>query len=382
MKRLFFLLSLAVLLLSSCIKNEPLNPEADILTFNLSEADKSIMLSSAIITNENVTVSIDEESKSKIKLLAPIITVTNGARLEPASGTARDFSTTQVYRVYPENGKGFKEYKVNFVSFYPTTYGFENWTTKGAGKRVHEIPHEEQFGVTFNIWSSGNQGLAVYMNAPYPTRKNDSPEEVYNGEHSVKLETMEGPGSILGIMYIPVVAGSLFQGEFKLDMKTPLCSPKFGMLYTNVPMMPDSLQGYYKYRAGEGDFINKDGNVVPNASDSCSIYGVLYEYDGQYVLTGENILKFDNEKIVATAWVPRVARTPGNDYIPFNVPFKYKPAYQSAEDFEGKKFYFTVVCSSSYRGDYYEGTPGSVLLIDDINIPMRVNTDPNLYNRR
>ena len=375
MKRLFFLLPVCVLALSSCVKSEPLNPEADILTFLVS--DRTVVLDS-VITNENITIFITEEAKSKITAIAPIITTTPGARLEPASGTVLDFSTTQTYKVYPENGKGFKEYKVNFVSYYPLTYRFEKWFTTGAGRRIYETPYEEEFGIDFNIWSSGNKGIAAYTNAPYATRKSELPEEAREGL-AAKMLTMVGPGKILG-RNIPVVAGSLYQGEFILDVAKPIRSPKFGMPYSIAPMMPDSLQGYYKYRAGEGDFINEIGGIVPNMTDSCSIYGVLYEYTGER-LTGENILDFDAENIVATAWVPRTTRTPGNDFVYFNVPFKYKSSYQSAADFEGKKYYFTLVFSSSFKGDYYEGTPGSLLLIDDVNIPVRVNTDPNLYNR-
>jgi len=377
MKRLFFLLPVCVLALSSCIKTEPLNPEADILSFSV--PDQNIVLNS-FIANENITIFINKKDTSKIKAIAPIITTTPGARLEPALGTVLDFTSTQTYRIYPENGKGVKEYKVNFVSFYPLTYHFEKWYSTGSGRRIYETPYEEEFGIEFNIWSSGNKGIALYMNAPYPTQKSETPEEAREGS-AAKLLTIEGPGSVLGIMNIPVVAGSLFQGEFILDMREPLRSPKFGMPYSVAPMMPDSLQGYYKYRAGEGNFIDGKGNIVPNMTDSCSIYGVLYEYNGER-LTGENILDFDAENIVATAWIPRTDRTPGDDFVYFNVPFKYKPSYQSAADFEGKELYFTLVFSSSFRGDYYEGTPGSVLLIDDVNIPVRANTDHNLYNRR
>ena len=73
--------------LSSCIKEEALNSEADITGVTL--GDGSSLIREPEITNNEVTLYANTADS----ILAPEFTLTEGATIEPASGTKRKFFT-------------------------------------------------------------------------------------------------------------------------------------------------------------------------------------------------------------------------------------------------------------------------------------------------
>ena len=76
---------------SSCIQDEAANTEADIESCTVS--DPSILKMPPIINNN--TVIIMAQPTIDITQFAPLFELTEGATIEPTSGTARDFSTPQ-----------------------------------------------------------------------------------------------------------------------------------------------------------------------------------------------------------------------------------------------------------------------------------------------
>lgn len=97
----FFLWVLAIGLLSSCIKEEAPNMEADIeeATFE-NAADR--LRSQPIISNDRVTFRLRKFSGDY--LFAPEFTLTPGATIVPESGTELDFFEAQEYTVTSEDG--------------------------------------------------------------------------------------------------------------------------------------------------------------------------------------------------------------------------------------------------------------------------------------
>ena len=85
-------LFLGVSLLDSCISDEALNAEADIISVQVKNVD---ILRQPIITNDKVQIYIN--GWNDVKSIAPTFTLTHGATIEPVSGTVRDFSTDQCY---------------------------------------------------------------------------------------------------------------------------------------------------------------------------------------------------------------------------------------------------------------------------------------------
>ncbi|MDR2968307.1 MAG: PCMD domain-containing protein, partial [Tannerellaceae bacterium] len=130
---------------------------------------------------------------------------------------------------------------------------------------------------------------------------------------------------------------------------------------------PVRFTGYYKYKAGDGDYIAPNGDVLPGVKDSCSVYSVFFKTDEKTsFLDGTNILSHPN--VVAVAKLPDESRggTPGDGFAYFDIPFEY---YGNGDvDFKNNSYKLAVILSSSFYGDRYEGAPGSMLIVDNIDV--------------
>ena len=135
---------------------------------------------------------------------------------------------------------------------------------------------------------------------------------------------------------------------------------------------PVSFKGEYKYKGGpvyrrtkeekEDDKIIVTSEVVPGMIDSCSINAVLYEVTNySESLTGVDANT--SPKIAAIASLPE-----GSDkavFTTFDVKFKW----MNGKTYDAtKKYKFAIICSSSARGDKFEGAPESELLIKSFEV--------------
>ena len=122
--------------LSGCIKNEPLNTEADIVKCIL---PPGILKSDPLITNNTVLLLI-LPGTAEIDHLAPEFELTPGATIKPKSGTVRDFTTPQTYTVTSEDGQWSKVYTVTVSQAdIPTVYDFEHWRTANKYETPYEV---------------------------------------------------------------------------------------------------------------------------------------------------------------------------------------------------------------------------------------------------
>lgn len=355
---------------SSCIKDEPLSPEADMISFSL---PANIMLSDPLFNRgeEGVTEVLITISKGEdVSSLTPEITITEGATIVPAIGTAQDFSQPVTYTVTSPDGKQKRLYKITLNSYMFYQSDFDNWDiyTNNIGTARYELPFEYSEGDKnkIYIWSSSNRGVALYQQYLEPEKYPVASIQSDGGKMAV-LKTDLGPGNVMNIQYIPVVAGSLFTGTMDLTnaIKDPLSSTKFGVV---CDYLPDRLQGRYSYLAGSGNYILKadKGSVeIPNRKDSCALYGVLYKVDETLtMLDGTTILNHPN--IVASTENRYRGSTPNGEMMNFDIPFVYKPGVEI--DFSKNKYKLAIVFSSSYNGDLYSGTPGSKMRVDNVRV--------------
>lgn len=102
---------MAGLLLSSCIKEEALNAEADITDVMV---DGTTLVRKPVITNNEVLFYVN--GWEDLTNLAPMFKLTEGAKIEPESGTKLNFTQPQSYTVTSQDGQWKKTYKVSFVS--------------------------------------------------------------------------------------------------------------------------------------------------------------------------------------------------------------------------------------------------------------------------
>ena len=103
-----------------------------------------------------------------------------------------------------------------------------------------------------NIWASGNGGFALTGMAHTPE---DYPTTFIDGGvkgRCAKLET-KSTGSFGSRVKMPIAAGNLFIGEFKVAKRCSIRSKPRSFGLQLVKSEPLSLSGYYKYKAGKYD---------------------------------------------------------------------------------------------------------------------------------
>ncbi len=361
--------------LVSCFKDEPLNAECDIEEAYLHVDDPSELfyhLSDTLIRvlyTDNV-ISFVVKPNADLSALSPQFKTTEGATLEPASGSVRDFSMgALVYKVTSEDGEWSRDYYVSFTAVDESDEGSESSDTIRYDFETFDLNsgglfYEWTEGTT--NWASGNQGYALTgmggtPNDPmvYPT----VPEaEGYSG-YCAKLTTSD-TGPFGEMMNMRIAAGNLFIGSF--DTQTALAAPREATLFGEpFTKKPSTLKGYYKYSPGE-NLQDADGNYLSGQTDEADVYAVLYrnhDDDGNALSLNGNDVK-TNEMIVAIA---QAVTTTTDEWTEFEAEFDYTSEVD-ATILANRGYSLAVVFSSSTNGAYFEGAIGSTLLIDNVMV--------------
>lgn len=156
-----------------------------------------------------------------------------------------------------------------------------------------------------------------------------------------------------------ITAGTLFLGEFKIDVTNTLKSTKFGIPYNKKPT---NFKFTYKYTPGETLYKHKtDGEKgvaeVVEGKDECSIAAYLYEVsDYNETLDGTNI-NTSNKVILKAALSDGTAKS---TYQEVSVAFEEtgNGTYDAS-----KKYKLAIVCTSSKWGDQFMGGDLSSLYV-------------------
>lgn len=381
------------LFLTSCIKDEPLNMEADIVSVIASE---DIFLLDPVISNSSVTLYLkpDQEDVKNLKIdfkLTPGASIVLSA--EDFSMPEGEIDTSEViisqmqkdgvkYKVTAQDGKHAKKYLIKIVNtkggFVPVQYGFEEFEVEAENK--YTVFYNLVDGQKFYNWASGNPsfyltlmlGGGVIEPGAYPTMVTD---EAFSGKKATLLET-KGTGSFGAAFKKPIAAGNLFVGTFDSGpvLTDPLSATRFGLPFNKIPV---ALEGVYKYQVGPKV---TDMNLKElDQKDECDIYAVFYnrkqlmesEKDPKKkksYLTGHNI--FTDPSVVAVARLENGDPTKGDGFSKFSIPFKYTKEVQQA-DVDGLDYSIAIVMTSSKYGDNFIGAVGSKLIVDEIKIVTR-----------
>ncbi|MFV0417752.1 MAG: PCMD domain-containing protein [Dysgonomonas sp.] len=358
---------------NSCIKDEPLGRETDIVSFKIEEG-----YISSEISEDRVSVTVS--NNVKLSNITPIIDISSGATITPKTGVVQDFSNGPVaYKVISEDGKYSKEYKVSLIksSLIDLKFDFEKWeklSDKNGG--YHVLQTTTQDGQIVKMWDSGNPGIAfVNKGKEFPTAPTS--DNVFAGDFSAKLETMKGNVNI-GNIKIPIFSGSLFYGSFSLagGISEPRKCLRLGQLYPEELGKPLVFTGYYKYTVGSPYIYldeNKNEVSTTDITDAFSLYSVLFrvakgQSDNEYL---DGITIMDSEKIVARAdWEPETAEITDvpaeKGFKKFTIPFEYKEGV--VLDYDKYDYKLTILFASSKDGNEYKGAIGSTLIIDNVKI--------------
>jgi len=361
-------------LAASCIKDEKLNTECDILAAELPGVE---LVASPVVDNTSVTFEVGYNQIATV--LAPEFILTPGASVEPPSGTPRDFTEPQEYVVTSEDGAWEKIYmvKVKWPSIPILHYGFEKVRVVETAGRKYDVFYEKSEDDNNEwSWASANSAYVLTLQAREP---NEFPtyQSTQGVEGDCAVLVTRSTGEFGKGAKKTMAAGNLYMGTFDIGnaMNAPLKATHFGRTFYLEPI---SFSGFYKYKAGE-TYCRPDSEgklePVPGKRDMFNCYAVFYESTPEMEwLDGANVLSEDNPNIISTALIPDRHET--DDWTEFSVPFVYREG-KSVDPVKLKdgRYRLAVVMSSSQDGDYFCGAIGSTLAVDELSIVCKRNQD-------
>ncbi|WP_455497180.1 PCMD domain-containing protein [Coprobacter sp.] len=385
-KWLYILFVLFVFMISSCIKEEAPNVEADIEDIMIPDMSS---VTNIKIDQNRVSVFLKSGRVDRTNL-EPSFVLSDGATIAPVSSGKLDFTKPQKYIVTSENKQWSKTYTVVFLETeIPLIYRFEYWVTD-RWDEVYEHSVEniggEDISIDQFIWASGNLGFSLVVKGgpkDFPTFKATS-VDVHSGEGAACLKTRK-TGSLGAAQGMPIAAGNLFLGEFTSKginiMKEPMKATHFGVPFCKKPT---AMSVWFKYDGSNVNmsYDNKgDGTIFGDGRDYCAVYAVLYDnvkaknlYGVSY-LDGNTILKEDTDNpIIAIAGLHEQIDNAdqygtNGEYKHRIFNFKYRDGKSIDPDrLKNYEYSLAVVFSSSFYGDRFIGGVGNTLWIDDVEI--------------
>lgn len=274
-----------------------------------------------------------------------------------ATATSLTPNTTYEYRLVGDND--FEITPMQFTTEEATELyngNFDGWyDASGVWYAVlNKIDYKD--GNAF--WDSGNKGASLMSKNP------TSPEEsvVHTpGGKSAKLQSQYVGVGALGAF----AAGNLYTGHFVNILGMSGAEIQFGSEFTD---RPTQLHGYFQYTAGEVDYYGSttpsDALVKEGGTDMNSIYIALSDADAPYTVNTKEgtFVDFDNDpNIIAYGELPVSECVTTSGWKEFTIDLVYR-------DLTRKPKYIIIVASASKYGDYFTGSSGSVMYIDDFEL--------------
>lgn len=360
----------ASFILTACIREEAPNAEADILSCTFQEDVLAYPVNVDLpydYTLEAYPIYIAVREGVDLTHLAPRFTLTEGASIEPLSGSIQNLSEPVRYTVTSEDGNWQRVYSiqayVETLRPIPSKYSFET-VNSDAGYDVF-TDTDSDGSLT---WASGNAGFKMSAGSAgrdaYPTSQADGGVE----GKCVKLTTCS-TGSLGSLVGMPIAAGNIFFGQFNVRdaMSNPLGATQFGVKCNRKPI---KLCGYYKYVPGAQ---MQEGNTMVDGTDEMDIYAIFYEntdQEGNTVMLDGNIANddFAHPQMVALARIPDHGSR--EEWTYFELPFDYARYGKSVDEMKLRTggYNISVVMSSSIGGASFRGAVGSTLYVDELEL--------------
>ncbi len=365
-------------LCTSCFGDEPDGCEADIevVTLHVSSPEDFFFQatdSMQVVFSTDSVVTFAVRGGADVSALSPVLTLSPGATVEPASGSTHDFSQGPViYTVTSEDGKWQRRYRVNVVPTMVTVtdtlrFDFEHYELETATQRYYMWHNTLPDGSLGNDWATANAGYRISMSTAAPMDYPTTPlAQGYDGAAVCLMTRDTGPFGRMANKRL--AAGNMFLGTFdiRIAMSDHLHATRFGIPFTD---RPDRFTGYYTFEPGPTvqDFY---GNPIVGRTDSADVYAVFYRnHDAagnEVVLYGDNVLSSD--LIVAVAELDYVA--PTSQWTAWDVKFEYREEVDE-QLLANRGYSLAIVFSSSSAGGDFIGAIGSRLCVDKVRLICR-----------
>ena len=367
-----------MILCASCFGDEPDGCEADIevVTLHVSSPEDFFFqatdsMQTVFSTDSVITFAV--RGGADVSALSPVLTLSPGAKVEPASGSTHDFSQGPViYTVTSEDGKWQRRYRVYVVPTMVTVtdtlkYDFEHYELETATQRYYMWHNTLPDGSLGNDWATANAGYRISMSTAAPMDYPTTPlAQGYDGAAVCLMTRDTGPFGRMANKRL--AAGNMFLGTFdiRIAMSDHLHATRFGIPFTD---RPDRFTGYYTFEPGPTvqDFY---GNPIVDRTDSADVYAVFYRnHDAagnEVVLYGDNVLS--SNLIVAVAELEYVA--PTSQWTAWDVKFEYREEVDE-QLLANRGYSLAIVFSSSSAGGDFIGAIGSRLCVDKVRLICR-----------
>ncbi|MCI7706548.1 MAG: PCMD domain-containing protein [Parabacteroides sp.] len=221
---------------------------------------------------------------------------------------------------------------------------------------------ESDYNISGSFWDSSNPGTTTGAGAlvnKNPTQGNSITVHTSGGQ-SAELKSQYASAFGIG----KFAAASLYTGKFNSLVGTNGAKIDFGQKFVS---RPTALHGWFHYNSGKIDY--RGGNTPAGlgekgTDDLCSIYVALSKKQKQVDNTNTSTF-LDLEKdtdIIAYGRLDDTEAVTTNGWKEFTLDFKYK----TLEPLD--TYYLIIVFSASKYGDYFTGSTGSVMYVDDLEL--------------
>lgn len=222
---------------------------------------------------------------------------------------------------------------------------------------------EADYSSKGSFWDSSNPATTTGAGAlvnKNPTQGNSTTVHTSGGQ-SAELKSQYASFLTIG----KFAAASLYTGKFNSLVGTNGAKIDFGQPFTS---RPSALRGWFHYTNGKIDYRGNntpEGVAEKGTDDLCSIYIAIakqpHQLDNTQVST---FFDFENDpNIIAYGSLPdSEAVSTNGEWKEFNVELTYKDKTPLDQ------YYLIIVCSSSKYGDYFTGSTGSTMYIDDMEL--------------
>lgn len=348
MRTKLLLLTLVCMFLSNCASEDYFGKSdlKKILNFTLEN-----QAGNTIIDESTGSISIIVSATANIKQLKPQeIILSTFATISPSSGERLDFTNLVKYIVKAEDGST-KTYTVTVKQEGSEPQlensSFDDWYM--TPKNYYEPGKDAN-----SIWASGNAGVITLGNP------NVTPFVINGSNFAAKLVTND-LGALAGLINQRMGTGSMFTGTFSLDLGNPINSAKFGVAFA---AKPKKFSFEYAYNPGT-PYLNKKGQTL-GTKDACDIYLLLENRNGPEIKRVATGWFRSDEKVIDAFKTITIDLNYGELSAIF--PDYQKPKnglYANAND---PVTHITVVFTSSFNGDQFEGGTNSTLFVNNFKL--------------
>lgn len=273
-------------------------------------------------------------------------------------------STEYNYRLaYSKEGK---EYASDIATFTTETEialpngDMDDWYQ--SGKTWYPVS-ENDYNISGSFWDSSNPGTTTGAGALVNKNPTQGNSDIVHTPGGKSAELKSQYASAFGIGKF--AAASLYTGKFNSLVGTNGAKIDFGQEFAS---RPTALHGWFRYTNGKIDYRGgntPEGVAEIGTDDLCSIYMALAKAPHQLDNTNTStFFDFENDpNIIAYGQLPDAeAVSTNNEWKEFTVTMTYKDLTPQTQ------YYLIIVCSSSKYGDYFTGSTGSTMYIDDLEL--------------